>query len=81
MKCLRYKLLQRMAADGTPVLSEKTMTWSVAGEDTARQEAWNGEYEIFDDGLLEPEPMPGVNELLDENEDMRAALGLLEVTA
>ena len=36
------------------VLSAVTMTWSEANEEIAKQEAYNGEYTIEDDGTVEP---------------------------
>lgn len=64
----------------TDNLFEKTNPWSEANEEIAKREAYNGEYEIYDDGLPEPEPTPGTEELVAENEDMRNALGVLGVT-
>lgn len=40
------------------ILSEVTMGWNEANEEIAKREAYNGEYEIVDDGKPEPEPTP-----------------------
>jgi hypothetical protein len=61
-------------------LFEKSNPWNEATEEIAKKEAYNGEYEIFDDGQPEPEPAPSTEELEAENEDMRNALGVLGVT-
>ena len=37
-----------------------TIPWSDANEEIAKAEAYNGEYEIFDDG--QPDPVTPVNE-------------------
>ena len=39
-------------------LYQKDLPYSETAEEIARAEAYNGEYEIYDDGLPEPEPTP-----------------------
>lgn len=53
MKILKYSFLQSISHDGTPILIEKAMKWSEANESVAKAEAYNGEYTIEDDGVVE----------------------------
>lgn len=46
-----------------PVISEKTIPYSIENEEIAKSEAYNGEYTIEDDG--EPEPAPTQLDRLD----------------
>ncbi len=69
MKKLKYQLCTKInhGAQDDPqieqVLSDVTLGWSAANEEVAKREAYNGEYEIIDDG--EPEPViPPTNEEL-----------------
>ena len=54
MKIIKYLF------NGNPV----EMTWSEANEEIAKAEAYNGEYEIFDDGQPEPVEEPTADEIL-----------------
>ena len=70
MKRIRYTLNNR-ANIGTaeePVwrdnLFEKTISYSERAEEIAKQEAYNGEYEIYDDGKPEPVKEPSATEIL-----------------
>ena len=63
MKNIKYKFLSCEINRGTEeapvmeqILLEKSMTWNEANEELAKQEAYNGEYTIEDDGV------EGVNE-------------------
>lgn len=62
MKVIKYRLCTEMnhGTEDQPeieqVLSSVTLGWSKANEQIAAAEAYNGEYEIIDDG--EPEPAP-----------------------
>lgn len=62
MKFLRYQIIvSGKPVDETehqiePVLSEKTIPYSIENEEIAKSEAYNGEYTIEDDN--EPEPAP-----------------------
>ena len=49
-----------------------TMTWNETNEETAKREAYNGEYEIVDDGQPEPVIEPTTDEILN------AMLGVTE---
>lgn len=53
MKILKYSFLQSISHDGTAILIEKAMKWSEANESIAKAEAYNGEYTIEDDGVVE----------------------------
>ena len=61
MKKIQYQLcteINRGTEDDPQieqVLSDVTLDWSEANEEIAKREAYNGEYEIIDDG--EPEPV------------------------
>ena len=52
MKMLVYKLKQSENEDSV-ILYEKMMQWSEANEEIAKKEAYNGEYTIVDDGVVE----------------------------
>ena len=67
MRKIKYKYLSSVINNGTeeePKLEEfiikVTMDWTEANEEIAKSEAYNGEYEIYDDGEPEPiiEPTP-----------------------
>ena len=59
MKWIKYKIF--LAED---VLMDKEMGWNEANEQIAKQEAYNGEYTIEDDGLPEPVAEPTTGEIL-----------------
>ena len=78
MKILKYNLCSKVnhGTEENPVwedmLSPVTMGWSEANEEIARQEAYNGEYTIEDDG--EPEAPPTDAERIAELEEALAML-------
>ena len=61
MKIIKYQLCTRVnhGTDEEPqwedILFPVTMGWSEANEETAKKEAYNGEYTIEDDGQPEPD--------------------------
>ena len=67
MKKIKYRMLQPTTIDGVELpLSEEYMAsaiipWSVENEERAKREAYNGEYEIYDD--VEPDPSEQPTEL------------------
>lgn len=71
MKILKYNLctIINHGTDEEPkieeVLSPVTMGWNEANEEIAKKEAYNGEYEIVDDGQPEPE-IPVEDDVWDE---------------
>ena len=63
MKVIKYKFLSAEINRGTeeePIIEQifvgKTMTYSEENFAHAKEEAYNGEYEIYDDGKPAPEP-------------------------
>lgn len=62
MKIIKYQLCTKVnrGTEDKPqieqIFSSVTLGWSEANEKIAKAEAYNGEYEIIDDG--EPEPAP-----------------------
>ena len=62
-KVIKYKYL---SAD---LVIEKTMEWNEINEETAKREAYNGEYTIEDDGQPEPEITPSHEERITELEE------------
>ena len=66
MKRIKYNLFQGYEeSDGTAILLESGMPWREAAEEIAKREAYNGEYEVFDDGEPEPVAEPSTGEVLD----------------
>jgi hypothetical protein len=64
MKIIKYKFLSCEVNHGTEenpnieqIILDKSMPWNEANEEIAKKEAYNGEYEIYDDGQPEPEPV------------------------
>lgn len=55
MKKIKYLLLQNVLEDGTTITRQKVIPYSEANEEIAKGEAYNGEYEMFDDGQPEPD--------------------------
>lgn len=49
-KIISYKFLSG------EILLDKTMGWSVANEEIAKKESYNGQYTVEDDGQLENPP-------------------------
>jgi hypothetical protein len=69
MKILKYNLctIINHGTEEEPkieeILSPVTMGWNEVNEEIAKKEAYNGEYEIIDDG--QPEPVAPTNEDVD----------------
>lgn len=80
MKILKYNLCTKVnhGTEEEPqieeILTPVTMGWSEANEEIAKQEAYNGEYTIEDDGTPEPEAQPSEAERIAELEGMLNAL-------
>ena len=71
MKQIKYMLLQNRINNGTEdkpeyedILLEKTLGYSESAEETAKLEAYNGEYTIEDDGQPEPETEASTDDVL-----------------
>lgn len=78
-KAIKYKFLVGEVNHGTeevpniePILSNVVLGWNETNEETAKREAYNGEYTIEDDGQLEPEVQPTTDDVLN------ALLGVTE---
>ena len=62
MKVLKYRLCTEVNhgteehPDIQQIFSDVAMGWNEANEKIAKAEAYNGEYEIIDDGKPEPAP-------------------------
>ena len=56
MKIIKYNIYS--IVDGIENISSVEMGWSESNEETAKREAYNGEYSIEDDGRLEPAETP-----------------------
>ena len=48
MKYLQYQLLQSIREDGTPILMEKSISWSEENEMIAGREAYGGKYTVLE---------------------------------
>lgn len=68
MRVIRYQFLSAVV-DNVPYFIGKTIPFSEEGEEIAKVEAYNGEYEVYDDGLPEPKPTPSVEERVDSLEE------------
>ena len=91
MKILKYNLCARIRVTRIDPVTEKeteqleeilspvTMGWNEANEEIAKREAYNGEYEIVDDGQEEPVAEPTEKERLEALE--AAMLEMLGVNA
>ena len=71
MKWLKYKFLCNEINHGTEespnieqIFLDKKMGWNEINEETAKREAYNGEYEIYDDGQPVPMEEPTADEVL-----------------
>lgn len=70
MKILKYKLctLINNGTEDEPnieeILTPVEMGWNEINEETAKREAYNGEYTIEDDGRPEPVAEPTADEIL-----------------
>lgn len=52
MKTFKYQFLSAMV-DGIPYFIDKSIPYSADAEEIVKSEAYNGEYEIYDDGIPE----------------------------
>lgn len=79
MKVLKYRLCTEVnhgteeQPDIHQIFSDVKMGWNEANEEIAKREAYNGEYEIVDDG--QPEPPPTEQEQLRADVDFLLAMG------
>lgn len=73
MKIIKYKFLSA-EVDNEQIFLEKSMGWNEVNEEIAKQEAYNGEYTIEDDGQLEQEVQATDAERIT---DLEEALALL----
>ena len=79
MKVLKYRLMTEVnhgteeQPDIQQIFSDVTMGWNEINEETAKREAYKGEYTIEDDG--EPEPEPTEQEQLRADVDFLLAMG------
>ena len=79
MKVLKYRIMTEVnhgteeQPDIQQIFSDVTMGWNEANEETAKREAYNGEYTIEDDG--QPEPEPTEQEQLRADVDFLLAMG------
>ena len=79
MKVLKYRLITEVnhGTEEQPEIvqtfTDVTMGWNEANEELAKLEAYNGEYEIIDDG--EPAPEPTEQEQLRADVDFLLAMG------
>ena len=73
MKVIKYQLCTEVnhGTEDEPkieqVFSAVILGWSAGNEKIAKAEAYNGEYEIYDDGEPEPDTPPTNEELAAEN--------------
>ena len=80
MKIIKYQLCIEVnrGTEEQPnieqVFSGVSLVWSEANEKLAKSEAYNGEYEIIDDGEPEPEQAPTTAELAEENKRLKAQM-------
>ena len=70
-KVIKYKFLSCEVNHGTEeepkieqIILDKSMTWNEVNEETAKREAYNGEYTIEDDGQPEPVVEPTTDDIL-----------------
>lgn len=60
MKIIKYRLMSEVnyGTEKCPnierIFQDVTMGWNEINEETAKREAYNGEYEIYDDGKPDP---------------------------
>lgn len=64
MKVIKYQFLSAMVGD-KPYLIGKQFSYSPEGEELAKREAYNGEYEIYDDGEPEPTEIPSQLDMIE----------------
>lgn len=74
MKIIKYQLCTEVdhgtedKPDIQQIFSSATLGWSEGNEEIAKREAYNGEYEIIDDGEPEPVAPPSNEELAEKNQ-------------
>ena len=79
-KIIKYNLCNRVnyGTEEEPkiveIISPVEMGWNEINEETAKREAYNGEYTIEDDGQPEPEPKQTPEERIAELEEALALL-------
>lgn len=80
-KVIKYKFLSAEVNHGTEeapkieqIFLDVTMPWNEVNEEIAKQEAYNGEYTIEDDGQPEPEAQPTPEQRIAELEEALAML-------
>lgn len=80
MKIIKYQLCTEVnrGTEEQPnieqLFSGVTSVWNEGNEKIAKSEAYNGEYEIIDDGEPEPEQAPTTAELAEENKRLKAQM-------
>lgn len=90
MKVLKYRLMTEVnhgteeQPDIQQIFSGVTMGWSESNEESAKREAYNGEYTIEDDG--EPDPPPTTEQRVSDIEEQliqadETAIALYEAQA
>lgn len=82
MKVIRYEIADKIniGTEDDPILHEErhevVVPWSETYEEIARKEAYNGEYEVVDDG--QPDHEPSREEQLETDvAELKEALDLL----
>ena len=79
MKKIKYEIYQSTTEEGVDITIIKEMPWSEVNEENARQEAYNGEYEIFDDGEPEPEIPADDSALTDRVRELEEQLAAAKI--
>lgn len=80
MLSIKYQLVTEInhGTEGSPIIEKefvkKTIPYSKDNEETAKAEAYNGEYTIEDDGEPEPVIPPTNDELAEENKRLKAQM-------
>ena len=70
-KMIKYKVLS-CEVNGEQTFFDVGISWNESNEEIAKREAYNGEYEIYDDGQPEPENEATTDDVLN------ALLGVTE---
>ena len=65
MKRIKYPIYQSTRENGKVITFPKDIPWSESNEEIAKREAYNGEYEIYDDGEPDPVAEPTEKERLE----------------
>lgn len=73
MKIIKYKFLSA-EIDNEQIFLEKSMGWNEVNEEIAKQEAYNGEYTIEEDGQPEQEVQATDAERITDIEEALALL-------